>query len=1289
MRFTNTFTVLAATLVCVTSTTAPAVAQSTAPAANYRAVVARLQPFIEHEMRSKELPAISIALVDDQKVVWSQGFGFANPEDSVRATAKTIYRVGSVSKLFTDIAVMQLVEQGKLDLDAPVSRYVPGFHPHNPFGGEITLRELMSHRSGLVREPPVGHYFDDGSPTLQQTIASLNDTKLVYAPNTKTKYSNAAIALVGDVLATVQKQRFESYLKHAVLDPAGMSSSAFARDEVPGSQIASAYMWTLDGRTFPAPTFDLGMAPAGSMYTTVDDLGRFMSMLFAGGRGAKGQVLKRGTLEQMWKPQFARPGQKVGYGIGFGLSELRGHRVVGHGGAIYGFATELSALPDDKVGVVVVTTMDGANTVTSRIADAALDMMLANREKRALTMPDTTNALPAGLAHRLAGRYGTGENAVDLVAIDDELYVDPVRGGMRAPLRMLRDTLIVDGRLGYGARVVALGDAIIVGNDTLKRVELGIPAPAPEKYRGLIGEYGWDYNTLYILERDGKLEALIEWFFRYPLEEVSKGVYKFPGWGLYDGERVAFDLDANGRAKAVTASGVTFPRRATGPEDGSQFRITPVRPVAELRKEALAATPPKEKGDFRKSDLVELVRLDSTIHLDIRYASTNNFMGTPMYEEGRAFMQRPAAEAVARANAWLKERGYGLLIHDAYRPWFVTKMFWDATPEDKHIFVANPADGSRHNRGCAVDLTLYDLSTGKPITMVGGYDEMTGRSYPDYPGGTSLQRWHRALLRQAMEMQGFTVYEAEWWHFDYKDWRHYGIGNQTFEELESGEKAVGGASGEIVRPGRTGTAPKGFDAYAEKALRDWRAPGAAIAVVKNDSVIFARGYGVRELGKTDPVDANTIFGIASTTKAFTAGALGILVDEKKVSWDAPVTKYLPWFQIEGPYITREVAVRDLLTHRTGLPRGDRLWYASGFSRTEVLHRVRRLEPNWSFRSRYGYQNIMFMAAGEVAAAASGKSWDDLVREKIFTPLGMTRTTTTIRALPAMQDVSMPHELRNDTVYVIPWRNMDNLGPAGSMNSSANDLAQWLRMQLHDGVYAGKRVMSDSVVEEMHTPQTVIRMSDESRKLYDDTHFMAYGLGWSLRDYHGRLLITHGGVIDGMRTEIGMAPEDSLAIVVLANLDGTNLPTALLYRALDAYMGAPERDWSRLLLDARDKSEARSDSTRRAFEADRVANTRPSLPLESYAGVYSDSMYEDIEVKYDGKSLVATMGPSYTGDLSHWHFDTFKVTWRDPSLGSSYFTFVLGPAGKVTDLEMRNMGDFKRMPSERPATAGSY
>jgi D-alanyl-D-alanine dipeptidase len=215
----------------------------------------------------------------------------------------------------------------------------------------------------------------------------------------------------------------------------------------------------------------------------------------------------------------------------------------------------------------------------------------------------------------------------------------------------------------------------------------------------------------------------------------------------------------------------------------AQILITPVRPVSELRTEALAAKPPAEPGNFRKPDLVELAPLDSSIHLEIRYATSNDFLGTPVYSQARAFLQRPAAEALLRVQQKLKPLGYGLLIHDAYRPWYVTKIFWDATPPEGKIFVADPAQGSRHNRGCAVDLTLYDLATGKPIEMPGTYDEMSPRSFPDYPGGTSLQRWHRDLLRRAMESEGFTVYEAEWWHFDYKDWKEYPILNVPFEKL--------------------------------------------------------------------------------------------------------------------------------------------------------------------------------------------------------------------------------------------------------------------------------------------------------------------------------------------------------------------------------------------------------------------------------------------------------------------------------------------------------------------------
>jgi D-alanyl-D-alanine dipeptidase len=226
-----------------------------------------------------------------------------------------------------------------------------------------------------------------------------------------------------------------------------------------------------------------------------------------------------------------------------------------------------------------------------------------------------------------------------------------------------------------------------------------------------------------------------------------------------------------------------FKRIFYGGESGLSFRIKPLRPASELRTEALRASPPVEKGAFRKSDLVELRPLDSTIHLDVRYASTNNFMGEQFYTEARAFLQRPAAEALLRAHRSLRALGYGLLIHDAYRPWYVTRMFWDATPAEQKEFVADPNKGSRHNRGCAVDCSLYDLRTGEQVEMVSGYDEFSHRAYPDYPGGTSLQRWHRHLLRQAMEAQGFRVFDVEWWHFDFKEWRSYPIGNRTFEEI--------------------------------------------------------------------------------------------------------------------------------------------------------------------------------------------------------------------------------------------------------------------------------------------------------------------------------------------------------------------------------------------------------------------------------------------------------------------------------------------------------------------------
>lgn len=315
------------------------------------------------------------------------------------------------------------------------------------------------------------------------------------------------------------------------------------------------------------------------------------------------------------------------------------------------------------------------------------------------------------------------------------------------------------------------------------------PPPPPPEWAPAVGEYAEGPDTLSLLEDMGAPQLFL-W---------APGAREGVEW---PGERVALTLlsdssfsmagrtdtlwirrDEGGRPLKMVLGDRAFQRIHLGGVEGGTFRITPLRPPEELRREALSATPPLEEGEFLSSHLVELVALDPSLRLDVRYATTNNFMGEVFYSSPRAFLQRPAAEALVRAHEWLKARGYGLLLFDGYRPWYVTRMFWDATPEHLRGFVANPASGSRHNRGCAIDLTLVDLVTGEPVTMPAGFDEMSPRSFGSYPGGTSRQRWLRDFLREAMEAQGFTVYPGEWWHFDFRDWRRYRIQNQTFEEL--------------------------------------------------------------------------------------------------------------------------------------------------------------------------------------------------------------------------------------------------------------------------------------------------------------------------------------------------------------------------------------------------------------------------------------------------------------------------------------------------------------------------
>jgi len=308
------------------------------------------------------------------------------------------------------------------------------------------------------------------------------------------------------------------------------------------------------------------------------------------------------------------------------------------------------------------------------------------------------------------------------------------------------------------------------------------PPDVPAQWKQWIGEYGADRDLHSVFELEGKFWLSITDKGLWQIEQKSPGQFSVVHPAHSNLDELSIGRGTTG-ILYLGISDLRFRFRTFDADDPLSPKIATQGRIDDLRKEALSFRPPIENGSFRAPDLVEFAALATSIHLDIRYATSNDFLGTPVYTQARAFLQRPAAQALLRVQQKLKPLGYGLLIHDAYRPWYVTKIFWDATPPEGKIFVADPAQGSRHNRGCAVDLTLYDLATGKLIEMPGAYDEMSPRSFPRYPGGTSLQRWHRDLLRRAMESEGFSVYESEWWHFDYKDWKEYSILNVPFEKL--------------------------------------------------------------------------------------------------------------------------------------------------------------------------------------------------------------------------------------------------------------------------------------------------------------------------------------------------------------------------------------------------------------------------------------------------------------------------------------------------------------------------
>jgi len=463
-----------------------------------------------------------------------------------------------------------------------------------------------------------------------------------------------------------------------------------------------------------------------------------------------------------------------------------------------------------------------------------------------------------------------------------------------------------------------------------------------------------------------------------------------------------------------------------------------------------------------------------------------------------------------------------------------------------------------------------------------------------------------------------------------------------------------------------------LNAYFEKARKEWKIPGMAIAIVKDGKVVLAKGYGVKEFSKKEKVDERTLFAIASNTKAFTAAALSILKDEGKIRWDDKVRKHLPYFKLYDPFVTEEMTIRDLLCHRCGLKTfsGDLLWYETPYSTVEVIKRARYLKPTSSFRTRFGYSNIMFMAAGKIVPAVTGKQWKDFVKERIFTPLGMKTTNTGTRELKNYPNVAAAHYVpinSNSKPITVSYTSSDNLAGAGAINSNVIEMAQWIKMLLNNGAFNDRRILGERSIWEMWSAHTVLPVSRSAKKHFPSTHFRSYGLGWFLFDYYGYKIINHGGGLDGMISKIALVPEIKMGLVILTN-SINSLPTALMYKIIDTYLDVTPKDWSRISLERYRKS------------AEKAVQKHPigiekKVNLEDYTGIYGGPMYGDAKVTLEKGKLVLDFlpAPIFISDLSHLHYDIFQLKLRNtfsfiPS-GMGTVQFLRNKKGKVVEMKV--------------------
>eukprot|EP01133_Synstelium_polycarpum_P001158 gene1158-1326_t len=827
---------------------------------DYERIIKPLEEWIRHQINDKTVPVIGIAISNREKNLFTALYHHDKIKTPVPSLEKSLFRVASVSKLFTCIALLQLVEKGVVKLSDPISKYMPQCTPSSPEGMEkdayktITVFHLMRHTSGMIREPIEGNYFNRSQCDLPALVESMSRSVLVNRPGTVQKYSNAAISLVAYIVEVASGEMFEDYVEKHVLKPIGMCNTTFknihtATRVIDESEVRTAvgHMWRYwdeDSTSVnvyqESPTTHFGMNGAGGLRATLPEICSFMRVFLNGGDPLIGEE----TMRQMLTPQpfdspvpanktYAANPTIYTRGLGAEVDQIYGLLYAKHGGAINGFASDFRVLPQLGIGIYTVCTLDCNNSLSTQLVEYALQLILLtctpspalpidvaavalahNHSKgslRAIAIPSDFDICgqyvmqPPGPNDNHRFKIVPSYNGKTYIRTNFYSSLGWIPAGLTAGKQI--GQLITNDRLSYAQPLqlfhspdgidTAIGPFLRQKSDVdsleykpynrLPSVVSQPPAEIPAFLRAVIGHYeAKDHMTL-VFEEDGVLMMCIEWFFIYSMRLVQNTKdfieFKLTTDCLYNDETVIIRIDSNGKPIRFELAGIPFIYKHVGPVPGEQQDgISPPEVIEELLKQSYNVPCPHPAP--AEHGLVDLSSISPTLRLDVKYATTDNFAGVKLYNLAKSFLHKSAAQSLARAHQWLAQWGVGLIIFDAYRPWHVTwTMAEGVRPEFRGLYVADPAKGSVHNRGGAVDLTLYDLTTGEIIPMQGEFDEMSIRSHRSYFGGTSRQRWFKKLLTIAMCNHDFIPYPQEWWHFDFNFQNMQPVLNIALEDL--------------------------------------------------------------------------------------------------------------------------------------------------------------------------------------------------------------------------------------------------------------------------------------------------------------------------------------------------------------------------------------------------------------------------------------------------------------------------------------------------------------------------